>query len=58
MLLGELGSSFGGEVGDPWAKSAPVAFGGAMAIKAKAFWICQPSSAAMAAISFGLQEEE
>ena len=26
-----------------------------MVIKAKAFWICQPSSAAMAAISFGLQ---
>ena len=26
-----------------------------MIIKAKEFWICQPSSAAMAAISFGLQ---
>ena len=25
--LGELGSSLGGEVGDPWAKSANVAFG-------------------------------
>ena len=52
---GDWGSSSGGEVGELLAMSAKVAFGAPRAWRAMAAWLGHPSSAIMAAISFGLQ---
>ena len=52
---GEWGSASGGEVGDSSAMCSKVAFGAPSAWRAMAAWLGHPSSAIMAAISFGLQ---
>ena len=52
---GDWGSSSGGEVGELLAMSAKVAFGAPRAWRAMAAWLGHPSSAVMAAISFGIQ---